>query len=164
MGRGGVRRRWRARRRVRTGRQRRLCASLQNRRDVGASWRTLRLRLSRGRRGGRRLSRLRLRRGSTLRVQANRSTEKECEENLGAANSPTRTELTHNHSNGPELPFCLPSHIGYTQPPPSFAVATEERLAALSDSRHVPMLSQPERVLEVIRAAAKAVQGAAATA
>lgn len=32
------------------------------------------------------------------------------------------------------------------------------------DSSHVPMLSQPERVLEVIRAAAKAVQGAAATA
>jgi pimeloyl-ACP methyl ester carboxylesterase len=32
------------------------------------------------------------------------------------------------------------------------------------DSSHVPMLSQPERVIEVIRAAAKAVQGAAATA
>ena len=32
------------------------------------------------------------------------------------------------------------------------------------DSSHVPMLSQPERVLDVIRAAAKAVQGAAATA
>jgi pimeloyl-ACP methyl ester carboxylesterase len=30
------------------------------------------------------------------------------------------------------------------------------------DSSHVPMLSQPERVFEVIRAAAKAVQGAAA--
>jgi len=32
------------------------------------------------------------------------------------------------------------------------------------DSSHVPMLSQPERVIEVIRAAAKANQGAAATA
>lgn len=32
------------------------------------------------------------------------------------------------------------------------------------DSSHVPMLSQPDRVLEVIRAAAKAAQGAAATA
>ena len=32
------------------------------------------------------------------------------------------------------------------------------------DSSHVPMLSQPERVLEVIRAAAKAVQGATAAA
>jgi hypothetical protein len=28
------------------------------------------------------------------------------------------------------------------------------------DSSHVPMLSQPERVLDVIRTAAKAVQGA----
>src|SRR6202163_18018 len=32
------------------------------------------------------------------------------------------------------------------------------------DSSHVPMLSQPERVIDVIRTAAKAVQGAAATA
>ena len=32
------------------------------------------------------------------------------------------------------------------------------------DSSHVPMLSQPERVLEVIRTAAKGVQGAAAVA
>lgn len=32
------------------------------------------------------------------------------------------------------------------------------------DSSHVPMLSQPERVLEVIRAAAKGVQKASATA
>ena len=32
------------------------------------------------------------------------------------------------------------------------------------DSSHVPMLSQPERVLDVIRAAAKAVQGATAAA
>jgi hypothetical protein len=32
------------------------------------------------------------------------------------------------------------------------------------DSSHVPMLSQPERVLDVIRAAAKAVQGASAVA
>lgn len=32
------------------------------------------------------------------------------------------------------------------------------------DSSDVPMLSQPERVLDVIRTAAKAVQGASATA
>ena len=32
------------------------------------------------------------------------------------------------------------------------------------DSSHVPMLSEPERVLDVIRAAAKAVQGAAESA
>jgi hypothetical protein len=32
------------------------------------------------------------------------------------------------------------------------------------DSSHVPMLSQPERVLDVIRAAAKAVQKATAAA
>jgi len=32
------------------------------------------------------------------------------------------------------------------------------------DSSHVPMLSQPERVIDVIRAAAKAVQGAKAAA
>jgi pimeloyl-ACP methyl ester carboxylesterase len=32
------------------------------------------------------------------------------------------------------------------------------------DTSHVPMLSQPERVIEVIRAAAKAVQGATAAA
>ena len=31
-------------------------------------------------------------------------------------------------------------------------------------SSHVPMLSQPERVIDVIRTAAKAVQGAAAVA
>ena len=42
-----------------------------------------------------------------------------------------------------------------------------ERMGATTyelDSSHVPMLSQPERVIEVIRTAAKAVQGAAATA
>jgi len=32
------------------------------------------------------------------------------------------------------------------------------------DSSHVPMLSQPERVIDVIRTAAKTVQGAAAVA
>jgi hypothetical protein len=32
------------------------------------------------------------------------------------------------------------------------------------DSSHVPMLSQPEPVLDVIRTAAKGIQGAAATA
>jgi hypothetical protein len=34
----------------------------------------------------------------------------------------------------------------------------------LAISSHVPMLSQPERVINVIRAAAKALQGATATA
>jgi hypothetical protein len=32
------------------------------------------------------------------------------------------------------------------------------------DSSHVPMLSQPERVIDVIRTAAKGLQGATATA
>ena len=32
------------------------------------------------------------------------------------------------------------------------------------DSSHVPMLSQPERVIDIIRTAAKGLQGATATA
>src|SRR5277367_266654 len=50
---------------------------------------------------------------------------------------------------------------------PDLERAMAKRMGATTyelDSSHVPMLSQPERVIEVIRAAAKAVQGAAATA
>ena len=50
---------------------------------------------------------------------------------------------------------------------PDLERAMAKRMGATTyefDSSHVPMLSQPERVLDVIRAAAKAVQGAAATA
>lgn len=42
-----------------------------------------------------------------------------------------------------------------------------ERMGATTydlDSSHVPMLSQPDRVLDVIRTAARAVQGAATAA
>jgi pimeloyl-ACP methyl ester carboxylesterase len=51
--------------------------------------------------------------------------------------------------------------------PPELERALAKRMGATTyelDSSHVPMLSQPERVLEVIRAAAKSVHGAAATA
>ena len=50
---------------------------------------------------------------------------------------------------------------------PDLQRAMAKRMGATTyelDSSHVPMLSQPERVLEVIRAAAKAAQGAAAAA
>jgi pimeloyl-ACP methyl ester carboxylesterase len=50
---------------------------------------------------------------------------------------------------------------------PDLERAMAKRMGATTyefDSSHVPMLSQPERVLEVIRTAAKAVQGAAASA
>jgi pimeloyl-ACP methyl ester carboxylesterase len=50
---------------------------------------------------------------------------------------------------------------------PDLERAMAKRMGATTyefDSSHVPMLSQPERVLDVIRAAAKAVQGVAATA
>ena len=50
---------------------------------------------------------------------------------------------------------------------PDLERAMAKRMGATTyelDSSHVPMLSQPERVIEVIRAAAKGVQGAAATA
>jgi pimeloyl-ACP methyl ester carboxylesterase len=50
---------------------------------------------------------------------------------------------------------------------PDLERAMAKRMGATTyelDSSHVPMLSQPERVIDVIRAAAKAVQGAAATA
>jgi hypothetical protein len=45
---------------------------------------------------------------------------------------------------------------------PDLERAMAKRMGATTcevDSSHVPMLSQPERVLEVIRAAAKAVRG-----
>ena len=51
--------------------------------------------------------------------------------------------------------------------PPDLERFLAKRMGATTyelDSSHVPMLSQPERVLDVIRAAAKGVQGAAATA
>ena len=50
---------------------------------------------------------------------------------------------------------------------PDLERAMAKRMGATTyefDSSHVPMLSQPERVLEVIRSAAKAAHGAAATA
>ena len=50
---------------------------------------------------------------------------------------------------------------------PDLERAMAKRMGATTvelDSSHVPMLSQPERVLDVIRAAAKAVQKLAATA
>src|SRR6267378_1562264 len=50
---------------------------------------------------------------------------------------------------------------------PDLERAVAKRMGATTyeiDSSHVPMLSQPERVIDVIRTAAKAVQGAAATA
>ena len=50
---------------------------------------------------------------------------------------------------------------------PDLERALAKRMGATTielDSSHVPMLSQPERVLEVIRSAARAVQGAAASA
>jgi hypothetical protein len=95
----------RGRRRVWTWRQRQLFASFQNGTTVRAMRRILRLRWGR-RRGGRRLYRLRLRRGclsladSTLHIQGNRSTQKECEEHPEAAKSPTREKTTYDHSKG----------------------------------------------------------------
>lgn len=50
---------------------------------------------------------------------------------------------------------------------PDLERAMAKRMGATTyelDSSHVPMLSQPERVIDVIRTAAKAVQGAAAVA
>jgi pimeloyl-ACP methyl ester carboxylesterase len=50
---------------------------------------------------------------------------------------------------------------------PDLERAMAKRMGATTyefDSSHVPTLSQPERVLDVIRAAAKGVQGAAAKA
>ena len=50
---------------------------------------------------------------------------------------------------------------------PDLERAMAKRMGATTyelDSSHVPMLSQPERVIDVIRTATKAVQGAAAVA
>src|SRR6266404_3635078 len=49
---------------------------------------------------------------------------------------------------------------------PDLERAMAKRMGATTyelDSSHVPMLSQPERVIDVIRAAAKAIQGSSAT-
>jgi hypothetical protein len=50
---------------------------------------------------------------------------------------------------------------------PDLERAMAKRMGATTyelDSSHVPMLSQPERVIDVIRTAAKAFQGATAVA
>jgi hypothetical protein len=50
---------------------------------------------------------------------------------------------------------------------PDLERAMAKRMGATTyelDSSHVPMLSQPERVIDVIRTAAKGLQGATATA
>jgi hypothetical protein len=52
-------------------------------------------------------------------MQGNRSEQNECEENLKAAQSPTRAKSTHDDYSDSGLAFCYPVRLrAYTQPPP----------------------------------------------
>ena len=86
--------------------------------DVGARGRTLCLRLRWGRARRPPIVPAATAARITLRIQGNRSTQKEREEHPKAAKSPARAKTTHDHSHDPGFPSCLPiRHTAYTQPP-----------------------------------------------
>lgn len=74
--------------------------------------------------GRRRLRRLRLRRGCSLRMQGDRSTQKKRQEHLEAAKSPTGIRTTHDHFYDAGVPFCVPHAPNSIHPAASLGTAT----------------------------------------